>query len=119
MTPDECPHWAQCSFFVGPTPSDAPVRMFIEAALAAFLLVWCLRSRRDGIWATVASVAALCWTAVTALNFVAEMSARRGALDLYSWVSDRSDALDWLRLASLGVVVLALSVGRTRARNIS
>lgn len=116
MTSDPCSQAAQCSFFVGPTPGDVLVRMLVEAAVAVFLLVWCLRSRRDGTWAAVGAVAAACWAAVPVLSFVALVSDERGAPDLDTRVTAHQGALDWLGLIGLAVVILAVSVGRSRAR---
>jgi hypothetical protein len=61
-------------------------------------------------------VAAFCWAVVAALNLAANTSETDGALRLYAWVAVHSDELEWLRLASLVVVVLAVTIGRTRAR---
>ncbi|GAB7008058.1 hypothetical protein JCM18899A_55420 [Nocardioides sp. AN3] len=94
-------------------PGDFVVRLVIETALAAFLLVWFLRLRRRGLWAVAGTAAALCWTAVAGFYIAAFISARRGALDLYSWATAHGAALEWVRLAGLGGVVLALTVART------
>jgi hypothetical protein len=116
MATDPCAQVDQCAIFIGPTPADLLARMSIETALAVFLLVWCIRSRRDGVWAVTGSVAAFCWAAVAALNLAANWSSSEGALGLYSWVAAHAGALDWLRVTGLAVVVLAVSIGRTRAR---
>jgi hypothetical protein len=113
MTSDPCSQVAQCSYFVGPTPGDVLVRMFIEAALGVFLLIWCLRSRRDGLWAAVGSLAAFCWVVVVSSEVAIDLG---GSPDLDWWVTVHIGALDWLRLVSLVTVVLAVTVGRTRSR---
>lgn len=59
-------------------PGDFLVRALTETALAAFLTFWCFRSRRGGGWAMVGVMSALCWTAVTAVQFAAYLSAPEG-----------------------------------------
>ena len=103
----------QCTIFVG-IPGGFVARLIVETAFAACLLVWCLRTRRDGVWAVATIVAASCWTAVAALNCAANLWARGSADDLFWWTVAQGDALDWVRLLSIGGVVLTLTATRTR-----
>lgn len=97
-------------------PLDNVVRVLIELVVAVFLLVWCLRARREGAWALGAAVAALGWACATALYLLADLSIWGAPEWMATFVWDHAAAIDWIRVASVAGVVAAVTVARRAPR---
>jgi hypothetical protein len=94
-------------FFIYPVGLIA--RTAIELALAAYALVWCARHRWNDRWADLGALAAMCWTVVGVVLLTAYVLGRGGGSSLTDWWTRHSDTLEWIRFASAGVVVVALT----------
>lgn len=94
-------------------PDGYLVRTFLEAVLAAIVLLWCARRLRRGTWAVAAGTGALGYFVTAGLWCYVAVAARNGTRSqVAGWVLRHSTALDWVRLAGLALLLVSVTLMR-------
>lgn len=89
-------------------PTSLYVRLAIEAVVALLLSLWLLANWRRGGWALIGGIAAVAWAGEVALLAFAYSASDDSTPGWATWVIDRSESLDWLRIVAMTMTVLAL-----------